>query len=355
MEATLTGLPPRAELMRAFLDRDPAWEGLFWAGVSTTGIFCRPTCAARKPRPEHVEFFATARDALFSGYRPCKRCRPLERAGTAPDWLAPLLEHVEAEPGRRFREQDLRALGLHPDRVRRWFKREHGMTFHAYCRACRLGGALARIRAGSDALAAGLDAGFESSSGFAEAVQRLCGEPPARAGRTPQLLLARLRTPLGPMLAGATDEGLVLCEFADRRMLERQLRALGRRLGCRAVPGRNAALDLLRAELEDYLAGTLRDFTVPLAPCGTAFQLRVWNALRAIPYGTTTSYAAVAEAIGRPSAVRAVARANGDNRLAVLIPCHRVIGSDGRLTGYGGGLWRKRRLLELEGAPVPAG
>jgi AraC family transcriptional regulator of adaptative response/methylated-DNA-[protein]-cysteine methyltransferase len=150
------------------------------------------------------------------------------------------------------------------------------------------------------------------------------------------------------MIVAADDEALCLLEFAERRMLAAQLERLRRRLSCAMVPGSNAITRQAAAEVEAYLAGTLQHFEVPCIDPGTGFQRRVWRELRTIPYGTTSTYAEIAKAIGRPKAVRAVARANGDNRLALVIPCHRVIGSDGALTGYGGGLWRKKRLLELE-------
>jgi AraC family transcriptional regulator of adaptative response/methylated-DNA-[protein]-cysteine methyltransferase len=152
------------------------------------------------------------------------------------------------------------------------------------------------------------------------------------------------------MLLGATDEGICLLEFMERPMLETQLRRLAKRLECVFLPGTNEHAARLEAELEEYFAGRLREFTTPLLLLGTDFQERVWRALRGIPYGETRSYAEQARMIEAPGAVRAVARANGDNRIAIVIPCHRVIGADGKLTGYGGGLWRKRWLLHHEGA-----
>ncbi len=342
-------LPSRTEMLAAFLSRDAAYDGVFVTAVRTTGIFCRP---ARKPRAENVEFHASAREALSAGYRPCSRCRPLEPRGTAPAWLGSLLRELEADPTRRWRDADLGRLGLNPDRVRRWFQAHHGMSFHAYHRARRLGLALGRIRQGSPVTPAAFDHGYDSLSGFNDAIRRLLGSSAGRARASIVVTLNRILTPLGPTLAGATADGLCLLEFADRRMLETQLRRLQARLGAVFVPGTNGILGRLAHELERYFAGRLRDFSVPLSTPGTAFQRRVWNGLQRVPYGTTTSYARLARGLGRPEAVRAVARANGDNRIAILIPCHRVVGSDGRLTGYGGGLWRKRRLLEHEGVEI---
>jgi AraC family transcriptional regulator of adaptative response/methylated-DNA-[protein]-cysteine methyltransferase len=341
-------LPTREEMVAAVMARDTGYDGVFVTGVRTTGIFCRPSCPARKPFPEHMAFYPNAREALIAGFRPCLRCRPLEAAGETPEWLRPLLAEVEQEPTRRWRDQDLRSLRLNPDRVRRWFLARHAMTFQAYTRARRLGLALGRIREGERVTTSALDHGFDSLSGFNEAFRRLFGSAPTKTGGLQPLAVRRLATPLGAMLAAGGDEGLVLLEFADRRMLETQITRLRRRLGVAFVPGHHAVIDQVERELSEYCGGTRQAFTVPLADPGTEFQRAVWTRLREIPYGATASYAEIARDLGRASSVRAVARANGDNRLAILIPCHRVIGSDGQLTGYGGGLWRKQRLLEHE-------
>lgn len=344
-----TTLPPSEEMYRALVARDATYEGVFITAVRTTGIFCRPTCSARNPDRANVEFYGSTREALVAGYRPCKRCRPLEPRGEAPEWLRPLLAEVEREPSRRWRDADLRSRDLDPVRVRRWFQSHHGMTFHAYQRARRLGLALGRLRDGDDVSRAAYEHGYESLSGFRDAFRDLAGAPPGKGRDVAHVLVDRFLTPLGPMIAGATDEGICLLEFADRRMLETQLRRLVERLGCVITPGRNEPLRALDDDLTAYFDGNLRRFSVPLVTAGSEFQIAVWERLRAIPYGETRSYAQIAREIGRPTAVRAVARANGANRIAILIPCHRVIGSDGRLSGYGGGVWRKRFLIDLEG------
>ncbi len=167
---------------------------------------------------------------------------------------------------------------------------------------------------------------------------------------------APVETPLGELIAAATDTHLVLLEYERRAMhttYEQQLARVQRALGCDFEPGDSPVLQLLRTQLDEYFRGERRDFDVPLHAPGTPFQMKVWNELRRIPSGTTTTYAKLAERMGQPTAVRAVARANGDNHIAILIPCHRVIGSDGTLVGYGGGLWRKQVLLELEGYSLP--
>jgi AraC family transcriptional regulator of adaptative response/methylated-DNA-[protein]-cysteine methyltransferase len=269
--------------------------------------------------------------------------------GAAPEWIAGLLEAVEADPSRRWKDADLRELGLEPERVRRWFQRHHGMTFHAYHRARRLGRAVGRIREGATPVGVAYESGYESLSGFHEAFRKETGTTPGKAPAEEPILLHRLSTPLGPMIAGATEDALLLLEFADRRSLETEIDQIRARTGRVTVPGVSAPIRKIMEELEAYFGGRLREFTVPLETPGSDFQRAVWDGLRTIPYGETRSYGEQTRRLGfPPEAVRAVARANGENRIAIVIPCHRVIGADGRLTGYGGGLWRKRRLLDLE-------
>lgn len=345
---TSMSVPDRATMLRAFETGDDAYDGVFWTAVRTTGIFCRPTCPARKPRPENVEFFGSAKTALEAGYRPCRRCRPLEPAGAAPDWLRGLIQELESDPSRRWSDRDLRAMGLQPERVRRWFQRHHGMTFHAYSRARRLGEAIGRIREGESVSRTAYSQGYESLSGFNEAFRNLLGTPPTGCDPDRVVRITRILTPLGPMLVGATDDALCLLEFVDRRKLETQLERITTRLRVTLLPGSNPITAETERQVGAYFDRRLTEFSLPLEAPGTEFQQVVWTALQAIPYGTTVSYGEVARRIGRPTAVRAVAGANGDNRIAILIPCHRVIGADGTLTGYGGGLWRKKRLLDLE-------
>jgi AraC family transcriptional regulator of adaptative response/methylated-DNA-[protein]-cysteine methyltransferase len=340
-------LPSRHEMERAYQGSDASYDGVFYLGVRTTGVFCRPSCPARKPKPDNVEFFAQARDALVAGFRPCLRCRPLE-SDQAPPWVSRLLQRVERHPDTKVTEQDLRSMGIDPARVRRYFATRYGLTFQAYCRARRLAGAFERIRQGGSVDDAVFDTGYQSHSGFRDAFQKVFGQPPGRTRDTTCVRVAWVDTPLGPMIAGATDQGLCLLEFTDRRMLERQLDALRRRFKAGLVPAEHPHLTTVRAELAEYFRGTRHTFSVPLDTHGTPFEMRVWRALTDIPYGETRSYAAVARAIGSPDAVRAVGRANGMNAVAIVVPCHRVVNKSGALGGYGGGLWRKRRLLHLE-------
>ena len=346
-------MPPREEMLTALRERDRSYDGLFYAAVTTTGIFCRPSCPARDPKPEHVEFYGTTREALVAGFRPCKRCRPLDAAAGTPDWAARLIARVEADPSARIKDADLRAEGLDPAAVRRWFQKTHGMTFQAYCRARRLGDAFVALRSGDAIDEVVFDHGWTSHSGFRDAFAKLAGAPPGEAAAAPDGSLIRLtwlETPVGPLVAGATDDALVMLEYPDRRMMEAQLDTLRRRFGRPLAPGDSPVFPALRAQLDEYFAGRRRAFDLPLEYPGSSFQRAVWDALLRIPYGETRTYAELARELGAPGAARAVGRANGANRLAIIVPCHRVIAAGGGLGGYGGGLWRKLRLLELEGA-----
>jgi AraC family transcriptional regulator of adaptative response/methylated-DNA-[protein]-cysteine methyltransferase len=348
MNELQTVFPTREEMERAFARKDVGWDGVFYVAVKTTGIFCRPSCSSR-PNLDNVEFFQSVKDCLFAGYRACKRCHPLEANGKPPEWVCELISRVEAAPDVRLKAADLRALGVSPERARRWFQEHYGMSFAAWCRGNRLAGAFMRIRNGATLDDAIFDSGFQSHSGFREAFTRVFGEAPGRSRENgDRVVITMLETPLGPVLAGATDQGINLLEYTDRRMLEHNLQAMRGRFGCAIVPGQHSLLERLREELNEYFQGMRREFTLPLASRGTPFQDKVWQELRRIPYGQTISYDELARRVGQRTAQRAVARANGMNYVAILIPCHRVIGKDGSFTGYGGGLWRKRLLLELE-------
>jgi AraC family transcriptional regulator of adaptative response/methylated-DNA-[protein]-cysteine methyltransferase len=341
-------LPPITEMERAYLASDASYDGIFFLGVRTTGIFCKPSCPARKPFPRNVEYFATVREALFAGYRPCKRCRPMQSNGQHPVWVEKLLHEIDREPTMRWTDGDLRVRAIDPARARRYFLRQYGMTFHAYCRGRRLGKALERIRRGAKLDDVALGSGYESHSGFREAFARTFGGPPGQSRETRCVVTAWIESPLGPLVAGATPEGVCLLEFTERRMLEAQLTTLRKQLACPLVPGDNEHLTRLKDEMARYFAGQLTAFTVPLVYPGTPFQQLVWQELLGIPYGETRTYEELARRVGAPAACRAVGRANGLNRVAILIPCHRVVNKDGKLGGYGGGLWRKQALLDLE-------
>jgi AraC family transcriptional regulator, regulatory protein of adaptative response / methylated-DNA-[protein]-cysteine methyltransferase len=341
-------LPPSETMYRALVNRDPSFEGIFFVGVRTTGIFCRPTCTAKKPARENVDFFPTPSEALHSGYRPCLRCHPMDPDKRPPRLIERLRTEVERAPDGRLTDKELAAMAIDPSTARRQFKRHYGMTFQAYHRARRMGLALREVRKGARVDEARNGSGFESESGFREAFTRIFGEPPTTAKTRGGLFAQRIETPLGAMIAVADDEGLRLLEFIDRRATERELSTLRKRLRTNVVPGEHRHLTATRQQLDNYFSGKQLEFDIPLAPVGSDFQLRAWKILRSIPLGETRSYSWMAERLGDRNARRAVGRANGTNMICIVIPCHRVIRADGTLCGYGGGLWRKKWLLDHE-------
>ncbi|QFG30424.1 bifunctional transcriptional activator/DNA repair protein Ada [Pseudomonas umsongensis] len=347
-----TLLPPHAEMVRAMLERDTAYEGVFFTAVKTTGIFCRPGCTARSPKPENVEFFAHADECLAAGYRACLRCKPMDAAAIAPHWVQQLLKSVNADPEQRWTDAQLIAEGIEPLKLRRWFKQHLGMTFHAWLRTRRLGMALGGIKQGHSIDSAAYDSGYESLSGFRDAFQKSFHITPGRAANSEPLLFTRLITPLGPMIAMAERRGLVLLEFLDQPSLSREVQALQNRFGYVVAPGHNGHLQQIEDQLSEYFAGKRTEFSVALHMPGSEFSRQVWAELAHIPYGQTTTYGAIASTLGKPGASRAVGLANGHNRLSIVVPCHRVIGADGSLTGYAGGQPRKAFLLRLEKAAV---
>jgi AraC family transcriptional regulator of adaptative response/methylated-DNA-[protein]-cysteine methyltransferase len=316
---------------------------LNFAANTSTGIFCTEYCSEASFDDGINRTFASARDALAAGFRPCRHCTPLKTGLADPAWLLPLMSEVESDPARRWHDHDLEVMGLDSAAVRRWFIANHGLTFHAYTRLCRLGQALRQIQHGTPVNEAVVAQGFDSETGFREAFTQVFGNPPSAVDRESSIWINRVATPLGSMIMGVHDSGLCLLEFAERRMLETQM-------GRVFLPGDHPLMQQVKKQLDAYFEGSLRAFSIPLQAPGTAFQEAVWDALRQIPYGAMRSYADVAAAIDHPEAVRAVGRANGDNRIAIIIPCHRVVASDGELTGYGGGLWRKEFLLAMEQA-----
>lgn len=262
------GSSPIGSILLFRLQNLSLYEGVFITSVTTTGIFCRPSCRAKKPKAENVIFYDTPKQAIQNGFRPYKICKPMDLKGEE---------------------------GEEPDYI-----------------------------------------------------QNIFGEPSKNINEKNVINIIRFTTKLGAMFACATDRGLCLLEFTDRRMLETEFQDLCKRLNAVILPGKNRYLDLVQIQVLEYFEGKRKDFTIPLLTPGTEFQQSVWKVLHQIPYGETWSYKEQAVELNKPKAVRAVATANGYNRIAFIIPCHRVIGSNGDLTGYGGGLGRKKWLLQLE-------
>lgn len=333
---------------QALVAKDPSFEGTFFAGIKTTGIFCRPTCTARKPKRENVEFFASAKDAILKGYRACKVCHPMEKSGSTPEYVDRVLRLLDEDPSLKLKDYDLLKLDIEPSKIRRWFLKNHGITFHAYQRMYRINTAFKKLQTGTSVTDIAFDSGYESLSGFNDSFKKVFGVSPKNSKEKRVIDFTRIETDLGTMVVCATDKGVCLLEFSDRKGLETELKQLAKYHNANIVQGHNKYFKQLKEELNAYFEGRLKEFKVPLDISGTDFQKQVWQALVEIPYGTTSSYLSQAEVLDKPSSVRAVANANGMNKIAIIIPCHRVVGSDGSLTGYAGGLWRKRKLIDLE-------
>ncbi|WP_299461702.1 methylated-DNA--[protein]-cysteine S-methyltransferase, partial [uncultured Microscilla sp.] len=255
---------------------------------------------------------------------------------------------VKENPKQKVSDALLREQGISPEVVRRWFNKNYGMTFQAYQRMYRVNTAYQELKGGKAATAAAFDAGYESLSGFGYTYKKILGKSPQKSVNKSVILINRLTTPLGPMFVAATDQGICLLEFVDRKMLETELKDLQRLLQAQIMVGENQYIEQAKTEVAAYFEGKLQVFEVPLDTPGTDFQQLVWGALQNVPYGKTATYQQQAKRIDNVQAVRAVGTANGANRVSIIVPCHRVIGKNGQLTGYGGGLERKRWLLDFE-------
>src|SRR3954451_10477039 len=329
----------------AFMRRDRAWDGRIIGAVKTTGIYCKPSCPARRPKRENVEFFGSGDEARTAGYRPCLRLKP-DEVGRDREAVALAITLIEAAEEAPTLDELAEAVGYAPHHFQRLFKRDVGLSPAEYGRALRNRRAAAALKQGGRVTDAIYDAGYASPSGFySDAKERLGMTPSAwrDGGRGETIRWTKFDSPIGPMLIAATSKGICRLTFDDS---EESLKRL--------FPHATIVKD--DGGLKELVEGALEAIEhpaampdLPIDVAGTAFQEAVWRELRKIPPGETRSYAEIAAAIGAPKAVRAVGSANGDNHVAVLIPCHRVIRSDGTLGGYAGGLDRKRQLLAAEG------
>ena len=334
----------------AFMRRDRAWDGRVIGAVKTTGIYCKPSCPAKRPKRENVEFFATAEEARAAGYRSCMRCKP-DEVGRDREAIALAVKLIEAAEEAPTLDELAAAVGYAPHHFQRLFKRDLGVSPAEYARGLRNQRAQTALKANGRVTDAIYDAGYSGPSGFySDAKERLGMTPSAwrNGGRGETIRWTHFDSTLGQMMIAATSKGICRLTFDDS---EASLR--------RYFP--NATITRDDGGLKELVEGALEAIEHPLAMpdlpldvAGTAFQEAVWRELRKIPAGETRSYAEIAAAIGCPKAVRAVGSANGDNHVCVLIPCHRVIRSDGSLGGYGGGLDRKKKLLASEGHPTEA-
>jgi AraC family transcriptional regulator of adaptative response/methylated-DNA-[protein]-cysteine methyltransferase len=334
----------------AFMRRDRSWDGRVIGAVQTTGIYCKPSCPARRPKRENVTFFASAEEARVAGYRPCRRCKP-DEVGRDREAVAQAVKLIEASQEPLTLDGLAQAVGYAPHHFQRIFKRDLGVSPAEYARGLRNRRTEAALKANGRVTDAVYDAGYSGPSSFySDAKERLGMTPSAwrDGGRGETIRWTHFDSPLGQMLIAATSKGICRLTFDDS--VESLQRLFPKATIVQDDGGLRELVEGALVAIEKPLAAP----DLPIDVAGTAFQEAVWRELRKIPAGETRSYADIAAAIGAPKAVRAVGSANGDNHVCVLIPCHRVIRSDGSLGGYGGGIDRKIKLLEAEGHPVAA-
>jgi len=346
-----TKLPRDDERWAAFAARDASYDGRFFVAVKTTDIYCRPSCPARRPKREHIRFYETAAEAQHAGFRPCKRCKPdqpslsEQYAGKVAE-ACRLIETAEEEPSL---DALARKVGLSPYHFHRIFKATLGVTPKAYATAHRNKRVREELPRSATVTEAIYGAGFNSNGRFYATSSEVLGMKPSEfrsGGLDAEIRFAIGKSSLGLVLVAASDKGVCAIFFGDKT--EDLARDLKKQFPRAKLVGDDPAFEELVVKVIGFVEDPRIGFDLPLDIRGTAFQHRVWDALRRIPVGSTASYAEIAKAIGEPKAVRAVARACATNRIAVAIPCHRVIGSDGSLTGYAGGIERKRALLAKE-------
>ena len=347
--ATVTRLDPDTA-WAAFMRRDRSWDGRIIGAVHTTGIYCKPSCPARRPKRENVTFYSSTDEARAAGFRACMRCKPDEvgRDREAVAAAVRLIEQAEQVPSLA---DVASAVGYAPHHFQRLFKRDLGVSPAEYARGLRNRRTEQALKANGRVTDAVYDAGYQSPSSFYEDAKERLGMTPSAwrdGGRGETIRWTTFDSPLGELFIAATSKGICRLTFQDS---EASLHRL--------FP--NATIVRDDGALREFVEAILKTIEQPLAApdlpidvAGTAFQEAVWRELRKIPPGETRSYAEIAAAIGHPKAVRAVGTANGDNHVSVLIPCHRVIRSDGSLGGYGGGLENKKKLLAAEGHEVEA-
>jgi AraC family transcriptional regulator of adaptative response/methylated-DNA-[protein]-cysteine methyltransferase len=335
----------------AVVRRDAAAEGQFYYSVSTTGVYCRPSCAARLPRREHVQFYPTRAEAEKAGFRPCKRCRPdeaprAERQAAAIAKACRLIEDSEDLPGL---DALAKAAGMSRFYFHRVFKEITGLTPNAYAAAHRASRVRDELTRSSTVTEAIYEAGFQSSGRFYAASSQMLGMTPSdfrKGGAGASIRFAVGECSLGSILVAASEKGICAILLGDdAEVLARDLQD---RFPKANLIGGDAEFEGWVAQVVGFVEAPQVGLELPLDIRGTAFQRRVWRALLETPPGSTTSYAEIARKLRAPKAVRAVAQACAANPLAVAIPCHRVVRTDGGLSGYHWGVERKRALLERE-------
>lgn len=328
--------------------QDSKYEGAFITAVKTTGIFCRPSCRARKPNIENVEFYSTTNQAIQNGFRPCKICKPLQELNVTPVAIIDLLNELNNEPEKKISDSDLVARRLKPHQIRRWFKKQYGLTFQEYQRQIKISQALKQVNDGKSIIQTAFESGYQSLSGFNSTFKTIIGSSASYAKNKNVLNYCLINTPLGTMVACASEEGLSLLEFNDTDSINSKLQKIVLQHKAILLPGMNEHLVETKNQINEYFLGQRQVFKIKLNQFGTDFRQKVWAELINIQYGTTISYKQQAEKLKAPNAFRAIASANGKNYISIIVPCHRVIGSDGNLKGYSGGVQRKKWLIEFE-------
>jgi AraC family transcriptional regulator of adaptative response/methylated-DNA-[protein]-cysteine methyltransferase len=349
-EAAMASVP-ETKWWNAVLARDASLDGDFFFGVSSTGVYCRPSCPAKRPRRENVSFFRRPEDAERAGYRACLRCRP-KSASRNPqtDAVKRICRYIEQHLDEPVTLERLgTAFGLSPFHLQRSFKKALGITPRAYADSCRMRLLKRNLQAGQSVTHALYDAGYSSSSRLYERTASQLGMTPDKYRRGAVAAAIRYTctdSPLGRMLVAATGKGICAIQFADTD--DELTEGLKREFPFAIRRQDDESMRPWTKTLLDHIAGHRLSRTLPLDIQATAFQRRVWTHLQSLPFGVTESYGQVAKAIGRPTAARAVARACATNPVAVEIPCHRVVREDGEMGGYRWGIERKRALLQLE-------
>jgi len=328
--------------------KNTKYDGIFFTAVKTTGIFCHPSCRARIPKAENVLFYDSAQEALQNGFRPCKVCKPMEKIGETPTNIKHIIAELQQNPHKKISDKDLKLKGVEPHTIRRWFKKNYRMTFHSFQKMLRINYAFENIKQGKSITHSAYESGYESLSGFNESYRSVFGEPASKSKNRNIINVLRFSSPIGSIIACATEHGICFLGFIGQKRLEDQFSAIQKELDAVILPGKTPHLTQVKKEINEYFDGSRTNFTVPLDIIGTNFRKQVWNELLKIPYGKTASYKAQAIAINNLQAIRAVASANGANKISIIIPCHRVIGTNGSLTGYAGGIHKKSWLLNFE-------
>jgi AraC family transcriptional regulator, regulatory protein of adaptative response / methylated-DNA-[protein]-cysteine methyltransferase len=340
----------RTQMWNAVTARSKADDGRFVFAVKTTKIYCRPSCPSRRPNRENVEFYDSPDQARDAGFRACARCHPDAERSNVDNMVANVRNFIEQNLDQTLTLEKLgTAVGASPYHLQRVFKAAVGLSPREYAEECRMKAVKKELAAGSAVTAALYDAGYSSSSRLYERSSRHLGMTPgayAKAGKGEEINYTFVNSPLGLLLMAGTERGLCFLQFgtSEKELLKR----LEKEFSAARIERNEEALAAWMAALDEYFANRGDICRLPLDAGGTDFQTKVWRYLRQIPAGETRTYSEIAEALGKPTAVRAVARACASNKVALAIPCHRVIRQDGTMGGYRWGIDRKKRLLKDE-------